>query len=192
MDMQMHHGLSGGGPVINPDIKAVRLVLLSQKFAALSEQSKEGRPFSGGRVKQGCEVAFGDDQKMPRIDGVFIKNSVGQIVFEDWVLKGAEDAVVHGYFLFQIKKQKDLFIVLKAILKVRCSFMTAQKEPKRRHGTKFPGPSFYSSGASSGPPPSMVFRLAILHRLSQPTLVFASGKKCVAVVFLDSGCRMII
>jgi hypothetical protein len=38
----------------------------------------------------------------------------------------------------------------------------------------------------------MVFRLATKGRLSQPTLVFASGKKCVAVVFLDSGCSAIV
>jgi hypothetical protein len=39
---------------------------------------------------------------------------------------------------YQIENQKDLFINLKAILKVHCSFMTAQKEPKRRNGTKVP------------------------------------------------------
>jgi hypothetical protein len=72
-----------------------------------------------------------------------VEDGVGEGVFEEWGWDGAEEAVVHGVLpLFAYYKTKELFIALEAILKEHCSFMTAQKEPKRRHGTKVPGPPF--------------------------------------------------
>jgi hypothetical protein len=66
-----------------------------------------------------------------RIDRVFVEDGLGQIVFEDWVLNGAEDAVVHGYFLFQIEKQKDLFINLEAICESALFFYNRPKRTKK-------------------------------------------------------------
>jgi hypothetical protein len=78
-------------------------------------------------------MAFRDDQEMARIDRVLIEDGLGQIVFEDRVLNGAQKRQLFIFTSFgkiRPKNTPDFYNFESCLLKSIGTFLAGKKVPK--------------------------------------------------------------
>ena len=96
MDVQVHDALAGIFSAIYSDVIAVRMVLLVQNLFGFIQQLAQGPAFFGCGGKEVRDMAFADDQHMPRGHRVFIIFDPGQVVFYKQVFPLTEDTIFHS------------------------------------------------------------------------------------------------
>ena len=59
MDVEVRHGLAGGGADVHADVVAVGMKLFVEEGFCLPGEGEEGGVFCGGRIEEGGDVAEG-------------------------------------------------------------------------------------------------------------------------------------
>jgi hypothetical protein len=80
MDVQMHNRLTGYGAIIDANVEAIRVAFSNQVLTHLEKQIEHGRLLFPGRLEEGGDVAFRDDQGVAGGDGEAVGNGEGVMV----------------------------------------------------------------------------------------------------------------
>ncbi len=115
--MDMHHGLSCGLPDVDPEIVAVGRKFLSQIVLRLLNEIEQSGLLSLGGIEKIGNMPVGNDEKMPRVDRIFVAPDMGQFVPEQDPFLPAERAALHNLSLIR--------------LTVSMPSAVMEKEPKR-------------------------------------------------------------
>ena len=102
MDVEVHHGLTGGFSHVHADIVAVGVELFVEKGLSLPDEGEESGEFCVGRVEEARDVAEGDDEEVAGVYREFIIAGVAEVVCEDdlvfgWVAEGADQSAHASY-----------------------------------------------------------------------------------------------
>ena len=83
MQVQVRHGLPGGGTVVDADVEAGRVELSLELDFCLVEKRKHLRTLERGDVEERRDVAHRDDQRVPWSDRIGIAECDRCIVAEE-------------------------------------------------------------------------------------------------------------
>ena len=64
VDVEVHHGLAGGGADVHADVVAVGVEPAVEEGSCLPDEGEEGGLFRVGRVEEGGDVAVGDEEEV--------------------------------------------------------------------------------------------------------------------------------
>ena len=76
VDVEVHHGLAGGGADVHADVVAVGMELFVEEGLCLPDEGEEGGELRVGRVEEGGDVAEGDEEEPPRIPVYSLNNTI--------------------------------------------------------------------------------------------------------------------